>query len=110
MINLPEHPGIEAIDRQSGIGSIAFNDFVVWFYSLVIDFFKAIQMISAPVCLVMIGVGGIVLVLGFLFSSSKMKGAGGGTIIISAVAFALVMLAPKILSILEDIVNTAPIS
>lgn len=107
---MPEHPGIDAIDRQSGIGSVAFNDFVAWFYNLLIDFFRAIQMISTPIFLIMFGIGGIVLILGFLFSSSKLKGAGGGTLIISAIAYILVMLAPKILAILEDIVKTAPVS
>lgn len=107
---MPEHPGMEAIGQESGIGSVAFSDFVNWFYNLLIDFFQALQMISTPVFLIMFGIGGFVLILGFLFGSSKMRGAGGGTLIISVVAFVLVQFSPHIVEILKDIVKTAPMS
>ena len=97
------------MERNVEIKSMSLEQFSDWLVGVILQFFYLLQQISVPVFLVMFGLGGIVLVIGMLFGSSKMRGAGGGTLIMAIVGFILVWLAPTIVQILEDIVGTAPV-
>mgnify|MGYP006892264047 CR=1 FL=1 len=97
-----------SLERDVEIEIMSLEQFTEWLVGVLMQFFYLLQEISAPVFLVMFGLGIFVLVVGILFGSSRMRGAGGGTLIMSIVGFILAWLSPTIVEILEDIVSTAP--
>ncbi|GGK22954.1 hypothetical protein GCM10010965_14780 [Caldalkalibacillus thermarum] len=96
------------MERNVEIRPMSLEQFTDWLVGVILQFFYLLQQISVPIFLVMFGLGGIVLIVGMLFGSSRMRGAGGGTLIMAIFGFILVWLAPTIVQILEDLVSTAP--
>lgn len=90
------------------IKAVSLKDFSQWVTDMLNQVFQAIQGLSTPLFMVIIAVSGFVLVLGVLFGSSRLRGAGGGGLILVFVAYLIVKHADTIIGVLESIGQSAP--
>lgn len=90
------------------VKSVSMSAFTDWVYNMLIQFFQMVQSISVPLFMVLFGIGGITLVIGALFGSSRMRGAGAGALIFGVIAYLIIQQAPAIIGVLEEFVQSGP--
>lgn len=96
------------MEGQTEVKAVSLNDFSHWIIDMLNQVFHAIQGVSTPLFMVFIAISGFVLVLGVLLGSSRLRGAGGGGLVLVVVAYLIVKHADTIVGVLESLGQSAP--
>lgn len=96
------------VASSGNVDPVSLNDFTEWVKHMLTQFFGMLTDISTPLFMIFFGLAAFVLVLGILLGSNRMRGAGGGGLIIGVIAFLIVKNADSIIGVLEGFTQSAP--
>jgi len=90
------------------VESVSMTEFGDWIVEMIEDFIDMMENVSSPFFITVFGISAFVLVLGIVLGSNKLRGAGGGGLIFSIIAFLIIRNADTVVGILESFSQNAP--
>lgn len=96
------------LGAKTDLHTVSMSDFTAWFKGVLVSIVDFLQSISAPLFWICFGVGAMVLVVGILLGSSRMRGAGGGAMILSLICYLFVKNIDTIYGVVNGFIKKAP--
>jgi len=96
------------LENKIELHPISMSEFTSWIKGILLSIIDFLQNISAPLFWVLFGFGAIVLVVGILLGSNRMRGAGGGTMILCLICYLIVKKIDTIYGVINGFIDKAP--